>query len=462
MPTTYKDKIYSSSPVFLQNAMISMYGLKLYYERYRGSHNRLLREILLSQYYNKIKLKDLVNDLFIRLVRETLVHVPYIQNLHKQGMINLNSIKNIDDITKFPILEKETVRSDPDFFVAQNIKSRSLKIISTSGTTGTTLKIFVDNESRRRNYAFFVRSKIWAGVKDRDLSITFAGRTIVPHEQTKPPFWRYNMMMNNYLFSSYHLSEKNYYSYVQKITKIRPMLIDSYPSAIYVLAQFMKNNNISGIYPKAIITSSETLYEYQRNEIEDVFKCKIFDQYGAAEQVSFINQCEFGTYHVNPEYGYVEVIRSDGKHALPGEEGRLICTSFTNKAMPLVRYDIGDIVVLSEKTSCQCGRCFDIIERIHGRNDDLIKLKDGRIIGRLDPIFKGLISIKEAQIIQTDYDHILIKIVPSRIYNKERDEQFLKNELTKRTGKFIRITFEYTQCIPKTNAGKFRSVISQV
>ena len=104
----------------------------------------------------------------------------------------------------------------------------------------------------------------------------------------------------------------------------------------------MKENSIIGIFPKAIITSAETLFDYQRETIEEVFGCPIFDQYGCAEQVVFVSQCEKGNYHIHPEFGFVEFLRDDGNRAQVGEPARLICTGFTNHAMPLIRYDIGD------------------------------------------------------------------------------------------------------------------------
>lgn len=222
----------------------------------------------------------------------------------------------------------------------------------------------------------------------------------------------------------------------------------------------MQDNGISGIFPKAIITSSETLLEHQRRTIEAVFRCPVADQYGCAEQVVFVSQCEKGTYHVHPEFGVVEFLREDGSEATPGEPARLICTGFTNLAMPLMRYEIGDVGVRSEE-DCMCGRSFPIIKQIIGRMDDTLITRDGRRIGRLDPVFKGLQSVKEAQIVQEDYDHLSLLIVPGREFQM-RHAQTVVSELQKRMGSQVDVRVKLVDEITRTASGKFRAVISKV
>ena len=167
--------------------------------------------------------------------------------------------------------------------------------------------------------------------------------------QVEPPFWRKNWVMRNTLFSSYHISERNLGAYVDELKKIEPVFIDSYPSAIFSIGKFLLDRGIeAGIAPKAIITSSETLLDNQREVIEKAFHSRVFDQYGSAEMVGFINQCEKGSYHINPEYGIVEIIKEDGEPAKDGEPGELVCTGFVNSTMPLIRYKTGDSAIACE------------------------------------------------------------------------------------------------------------------
>lgn len=457
---TFIEKIYFKSPIFLQNIMTSLYGYKLFRERYIGRHDKYLEQLLSSQWYNKNEMEKIVENQFISIFHHAIKNVPFYQELVQTGKIKPNDIKGVSDIEKLSIISKEQIRQNPEYFLADGFNKKDLITINTSGTTGKTLKIFVDKDSRRYAYAFFSRLKIWAGIDSKFKNVTFAGRTIVPPDSDKPSFCRRNIKMNNYLFSSYHLSPENMRYYVDELMKIQPHFIDSYPSSVYTVAKYMKENNITGINPKAIITSSETLLDYQREIIEEVFECPVFDQYGCAEQVVFISQCEKGVYHIHPEFGIVEFLREDGSKAEPGEPGRLICTGFTNRAMPLIRYDIGDTGVLSDK-KCSCGRNFPVIEQIVGRTDDILITRDGRQVGRLDPVFKGLQSIEEAQIVQEDYDNIILRIVPGKDY-QDNDGQVVVSELKKRLGSKVDIKVKIESQIERTSAGKFRAVISKV
>lgn len=460
MMTIY-EKIYFNLPVTLQNILVSIYGYKLYRERYVGKHKKYLKSLLKSQWRSKKEIDRNINRDFLNIVNYASQKVPYYQKMIKIGRISQNEINSIKDINKIPLLNKELIRENPETFLSDEYKRDKIITINTSGTTGKTLKIFVDYESRRYAYAFFSRLKRWAGINCRLPNVTFAGRTIIRPDSSSPPFWRRNIKMNNWIFSSYHLSLDNLISYIKKLQSISPHFIDSYPSSIYTLARYIVENGIKNIHPKAIITSSETLFNYQRKAIETAFQCPIFDQYGCAEQVVFISQCEHGSYHIHPEFGYVEFLRKDGSDAKPGEEARLICTGFTNRAMPLIRYDIGDTGVLAKEQNCPCGRNFPVVEKIIGRTDDILVMRDGRRVGRLDPVFKGLQTIKAAQIVQEDLDNVVLKLVPDESYDK-KEAEVIVYEMKKRLGNQAKISVEILKEIPITNAGKFRAVISKV
>jgi len=453
------EKIYFSCPVFIQNVLISLYGYKLYKERYIGNHDADLDKLLNSQWYSKDIIELNNNENFMRLFHYAIKHVPYYKNLVNEGKIDPLEIKSILDIEKLPILSKEDIRRNTDLFISDEYNKNDLIAIGTSGTTGKTLNIYVSKESRRYAYAFFSRFKRWAKLDSRKNNVTFAGRTIIPTD-SPPPFWRKNLISNNYLFSSYHLTDNNFKLYIDGLNKVKPHYIDSYPSSIYILAKYIKENNLSIFQPKAIITSSETLFDSHRELIEEVFQCPIFDQYGSAEQVAFVSQCEAGTYHIHPEFGHIEFVNAEGKAVSPGASGRLICTGYTNQAMPLIRYDIGDTGILSDDT-CSCGRNFPVIKKIIGRTDDILIMEDGREVGRLDPVFKGLKSIKEAQIIQQDYSFITLRIIPDENFS-DKDGDAVVSELKKRLGENVHIDIDIVDRIERTKSGKFRSVISKV
>lgn len=446
--------IYDKSPLFLQNLIISAYGISIYRSRYSGNHDQYFSKLMKEQYLSQEEIRDNTNKRLRNIIAYSYKNIPYYKNLFNKYNLRPEDIKTTDDITKIPILEKETVRTQPEELISRLYNKKKLLCINTSGTTGKTMKIYVDKDSRRFGYAFYTRLKKWAKIENGK-NITFAGRVFIPSRQRHKIFWRYNAIMNNYLFSSYHISEENIPYYIEKMNEIEPEFIDSYPSSIYNIARFALQKGLYIHSPKAIITSSETLLDHQREIILKAFNAPIFDQYGSAEQVLFISQCEYGTYHIHPEFGFVEAIKNNNEEA-----GEVIATGFTNKVMPLIRYRIGDTAIMGEER-CECKRNFPVIKKIIGRVDDMIITPEGNYVGRLDPIFKGLSTIKHAQIVQEKLDQIVVNIVPAEDYHNN-DGQVIVKELKKRLGEKMHISINIVSDIPLTKAGKFRSVVSHV
>lgn len=452
------EEFYLSCPPFMQNIGLSLYGLKENMIRHGGvysQYNKILKNnlSLTKKNLHNYQLKKLFEYL-----KECLLFVPYYRDMAGRYNINLKKINQIDDIRIFPLLDKEIVRNKPDILINERYKKKRLHKIHTTGTTGTPLKIFCDSTTRQKNYAFYQRFLSLAGINYLGRRATFGGRIILQPDQKKPPFWRYSAIQRNLLFSSYHLTDENIGYYIDKLRDFQPDYIDAYPSSIYILAKYMIDHGISGLgITKGITTSAETLFNEQRAIIEKVFGVKVFDQYGSAEMSIFVGQCSEGVYHIHSDYGIMELIKEDGTTASIGEEGEIVCTSFINSVMPLVRYRIGDRGMLS-KESCSCGLKFPIMKSLLGRMDDIIETPDGRKIGRLSPVLKGF-PIQEAQYVQSEKNSVTVRIVKSPNYSKATEERVIE-ELRKRLGHVIKIQIEYHDVIPRTAGGKLKTVIS--
>ena len=452
-----QEKLYFALPVQLQNIAASVYGLKLKRQRYGRFYKKAYRQLMVSQYWNGSQYDEYQGAQLEDLLKYARANVPYYRDLFRKHDVN-----DLNDFKKIPILDKETLRQNYSGLMDCNLKKYGFAYTNTSGTTGTPIRVPVYHEGRQKNYAFFERAKRWAGIPENSRGVTFAGRVLVRPNAVKGPYWRYNYFNNNLQCSSYHLSEQNLLEYYKAIRDFKADFLDSYPSTAYILAKFIRERRLPRVSFCAVITSAETLLDYQRRTIEEVFGCSVFDQYGNAEQAGFICQCEAGSYHVNLEYGIMEflnpVTQEEAKH---GELAEVVCTGFTNKAMPLIRYGIGDTAIASSEM-CPCGRKFPVVDRLTGRVDDLIITKDGRKIGRLDPVFKGVgETIVESQIIQTDYGHLVLKIVRGSDYS-ESDGLKVVEEIHKRTGYSFKVDIKYVEAIPREANGKLKSVISHV
>ena len=225
----------------------------------------------------------------------------------------------------------------------------------------------------------------WMGLPEKFHSVRLSGRIIVEPNATKPPFWVYNAAQKQLFMSTYHMTDDNLTQYINKLNQYKPIFLDGYPSALYILAGFIVRNNIKlSFKPKAISTTAETLFDYQREVIEKAFSCKVYNQYASSEGAPWIVECNKGNYHLWTDTGCFEFINKkpiDEKISI----AELVVTSFQAMKTPLIRYRIGDFVTIYEnKTECSCGSQFPIIKSIIGRQDDILYTLEKGYVGRLD------------------------------------------------------------------------------
>ena len=447
-------RAYYAMPVWVQNLMLSAYGLRLRSLRYGSYHDAVLAELLASQWLPADQLRELQLDRLNALLKHAAANVRFYRT---RGYPD--SVARLETLDQLPLLQKTDVRREGRSLVASVSAGRSLLQVHTGGTTGTPLAIHCDRSTLQRNYAFFSRLRAWAQVPRDARVVVFAGRTFIRPDQSGPPYWRSNLAANTLMMSSYFLSPQTVDAYIERLRRFRPRLIDAYPSSIEFLARRLVKIGVDDIRPAAVITSSETLSDPAREVIQTAFGCRVYDHYGAGEMAAFITQCERGSYHVNPEFGIVEILR-EGQPVGPGETGEIVATGFINPVMPLIRYATGDAAVRGGPP-CECGRAFPTVERIEGRLDDVLVTPDGRRIGRLDPIFKSVSSIQEARIVQDARDHVRLEIVPDPGFTSE-EEAALVQELARRLGPTMRVDVARVSSIPRAASGKLRMVVRDV
>jgi phenylacetate-CoA ligase len=448
-------RVYGSSPALLRDAMATLYGMKEARERYGTFYREKKKFLQKTQRWSmqeKLDYQKLVLDEF---VRKAIATVPFYRNQE--------AYRQSSPIAALPILSKETVRAHMAEFYALNGTTGPVRWVQTSGTTGKPMSFPISNGSFQFEHAIRSWHYSLAGVDtdERPRAAFCAGHPVTSAETTTPPFWVHDRHNNWLLLSSYHLAPRYFAAYVKELDAFGPITLAGYPSSLYLLALAYQAHGSGSLSLRAIFTSSETLQPGQREVIERVFRAKVFDYYGNTEMCAKILECPSGRLHILHEFSYVEVVDAQGNAVAPGCGGRLICTSFSNAAFPLVRYDVGDTVTLSRETGCPCGMAGVLLDSIDGRVEDYVVTPDGRMIGRLDHILKGNLPVREAQIEQTALDSLVIRIVRSAGYG-EKDERAILEETRIRVGSSIRIRCEYVDAIPRLPNGKLKFVISRV
>jgi len=452
------DRIYAHSPVLVQNAMATGYGIQQRLLRYRGEYERHLAALERQQWLSSSELRSIQDAAVRRTVEFAAREVPYYRELFAREHIRVESIQTAADLRILPLLDKATVQREgarmrPDRSRVEGHPH------ATGGTTGRPVPYWVSSSAIQFNYATYeARFRRWAGVALGDRMVSINGKPIIPLAQSGPPYWRHNLAFNQLYVSAYHLSDANLPSIVERIAKFAPRVIVAYVSAVHRLARFINDRGLAGtIRPTAILVSSETLFDWQRADLEAAFACKVYNGYSLGEPVCFVSECKEGSLHESPEFGVIEYVPlEDGTH-------EIVATGLINEAMPMLRYRTGDTATPGTGAPCPCGRGLPTVSQIAGRVDEVVVTPEGTSVGpaALSLAFQGVQNLRESQIVQDSPAAITVKLCVTPSYTPS-DETFLIAELRKRLGTRLRIELDYVAAVPRTVSGKQRLVVSTV
>jgi len=459
--TDIRELILHSAPPWMKDAMVSAYGLM----EHRKRHGRFYRQWyealskLSASAAEDVHLfqKERLRDLLL----EAQAFSPWYKGEFEKAKISphdIHAAPPMDLLERLPFLEKDTLKNCPDQVVSANPERPAYATVSTSGTSGSPMKVEFDAEGRQMTYAEWRRYYDWLGLPQQFRSVRFSGRIIVKPSARKPPFWAWNRIDDQLFMSAYHLKPENIPAYIEKLNAFRPDLIDGYPSAIFIIAQaILRYGTKLDFEPTAISLTAETLMDPQRHIIEKAFGCKVFNQYASSEGAPWIVECLYGNYHLWLDTGVFEFIDSKPLD----EESRmaeLVVTSFRNFRTPLIRYRIGDYIqTFNNPPVCPCGTPYPVVKGVVGRNDDILYTEEKGSVGRLDPAYKGVNGIRQSKIIQHNVESIEVLVVPDDRFDEDQRDLLLKN-LRDRLGKSITIELVILESIPLGKTGKLKAV----
>lgn len=455
-------RLFWSLPYPLKCLVASMQARRWDRQRHGPAYESVISELKEHELWSHQELVDLQMARLRGLLQRAANHVPYYRNLFLEHGLSAVDITSSQDLRAIPLLEKQTLRDSGNSLVDERLSLSGLVRVSTSGTTGTPLSLYSDIEANSARHAFMdARCRAIAGVqRRRDRSVSLCGQLVAEPGRDRPPFWVQNRRWNQLYMSSYHLSPRNLDHYVDALRVFSGRYIEGYPSSVFAVARHILDNGLEPVPFEACITTAERLLDHQRRAISAAFRCRTFDQYGCAEMAIFASECTAGTMHLSPEMSLVEVVDDHGEPVPVGASGHLVCTGLVNQAQPLIRYRLGDTGAVSDE-QCPCGSPLPALKRLDGRTDDVIVTPDGRRIGRLDPVFKGLDGIVEAQIVQERADLCVIRVVPATGFD-QRTEHRLRQSLGHRLGPGARVEVEQVEVLERTPRGKLRPVISRI
>lgn len=456
------EKLYRLAPWWLQNVLLNAQALRIERHRYGRRYREAVDDLIEAEAWEPRRIREYQDQRLRHIVEKAYRSSSYYREVMEERGLTPDDICTVDDLPKLPVLTKDEVRARGDALMTRDRPGRQWLEGHTSGTTGSPLTLWYDRRTCILTNAVDRRLKIRTGMGADDWIGLLLGRVVVPRSQESAPFWRVNRVHREVWFSSFHLSQENLEHYVEEIRRRDLRYIEGYPSTLYILAQYLVSQG-KRLPMEAVISSSETLHQVQRETIEKGFDCPLFDFYAMAERVAWADECEeHAGKHLAETYGYAEIVDEKGRRVPDGEPGYLVGTSLHNEAMPMIRYRMSDVTRIVRE-SCPCGRTSRRIASVTTKAEDIIVTPDGRAVSPsiLTHPFKPLHSVCKSQLVQTDRDRLVVRLVSEDGVERDEEEQLL-HSLRERLGEEMRIEVEHHDRLEQEDSGKFRWVISEI
>lgn len=403
-----------------------------------------------TEFYSRERLEEIKFKRLKELCLYAYKYCSYYTELFRQSGLNPEKIQSCEDIKVLPLLTKDIIRNNLIGITSKKCNIRNLEYVTTGGSTGEPLGFYLEKrKTYARTYAYEWRQYNWGHVNIYSKKARIRGK-VLENELFK--------MDKNVLFlSAFHLTANTASQYIRKLEEFQPEYIEAYPSAILILSEYIieKNMVIHLKNLKSIFLSSETVDDVQKKKISLTFcGAQVFNKYGNCEQVTMIGQCPEGELHEFEEYSYTEILQEDRTKVKNGI-GSIVGTSFVNFASVFIRYKTDDLVEVSEKNQCKCGRQHRIIDKIVGRNQDYLLGKDCQhisvaAINSHSKAFEGILGL---QYYQEKKGKAIIRVVAKDELTEDKRKEIIQ-EASYRSAESIQFQIKQVQFLEKNRRGK--------
>lgn len=387
------------------------------------------------------------------ILRYTYKNVKYYHKLFDSAGVKPEDIKTVEDLPKIPITTRLQLQQlSPEEIVAKGINLNKCKKITTAGSSGIPLVVFLRKKDSDFYDMIWARTSLENGKKLWD-------RTAYFKFHFPPEYWFERLgIWRKEIISLLDEPKKQ----IETLKRFKPDIIRGNAFQLVTLARIIKQKGVEGINPRLVFSMGSLLDNHSRELIESAFCADVFDYYGATELGCIAWECsEHRGFHINIDTVVVELIKK-GRVADPGEMGRIVCTGLHSFAMPFIRYDIGDVGIASEE-KCPCGRGLPLLKSIEGRTDDFFVAANGALYSPSVIVnqIKLISGLSQFKIIQESKKDIITQVMPGKDFSQETVRK-IKATLRKIMGRDINIKVEVLEVIPQDPLGKIGSLISKV
>lgn len=426
----------------------------------RSTRLKRLEELECSQWLSAAEKERRQWEAVQQVVEYARQHSPYYRRvLSARG---IGELKSMDDFLRIPVTTKDDIRKNHDAMISDQFRKQNLVSARTGGSTGVALQLYFDRRCEERRNAAAIRSDRWAGW---DLGVWRGALWGNPPTDFSIKRTLRNTLMDRiFVLDTMRMVPATMDAFLEKANTKRQYVLFGHAHSIYVLARHVRQANRKARRPMGIISTSMMLLKHERELIENVFNCPVSNRYGCEEVGLIASQCDKGgALHINTDDLVVEVVREDGTSASAGELGKIVLTDLSNRGMPLLRYRVEDLGVMSA-TKCNCGRAGPSLETIAGRTADFLKKADGTMVAGVSLVERTLTAIpgiEQMQLIQESRNELTINLVRDSSFTP-LSERRLREEISSVFGAELDLRLEFVDTIPQEENGKFRFAICKL
>lgn len=359
-----------------------------------------------------------------------------------------------------PILNKQNLQKPLEERLSNGYSKKNIYLNKTSGSSGTPFVFAKDKYSHALTWASNIMRFGWFRI---DFNHSYQARFYgIPMDFIGYHKERFKDFLSRRVrFPVFDLSNVILEKFLKKFKTKKFDYVNGYTSSIVLFAKYLEQKNIvlKEICPtlKACFVTSEMLFESDKKLLEKQFGIPIISEYGASELDLIAFENPQGEWQVNAETLFVEIL-DENNHPVPnGTEGKIVITSLFNKANPFIRYEIGDIGILDEKSTPQK----PILKKLIGRTNDIAILPSGKKSPGLTFYYvtKSIIeddgNVKEFIIKQTKLDSFEIEYVSEKELVSEQIQK-----ITEAIDLYLEpnLNFSFTRktVLERTNRGKLK------
>lgn len=430
---------------------------------------------------------------FQDLLRHAYDQVPFHRQRLDEAAIQPDQIKRFEDLKRLPITTKDQIqRNFPDRVTAQNSDRNDWQYVSTRGTANRLMAI---HDFRKRDMvrasavrALYLSGGYQVGYVSAEIPPDICnivcgdeGQTdegVLPHlwRMTRKRQWRDDQAVSSlrglierrWVFRrrTYQpfgpqgstIPEDQMQRYIDQLRRDRPYVLKALPTYLYEIALSVQHQGLEPLPVRVVKPMGSSVSPAMKQAIERSFTGQYREDYGSAEFGDMACDCDARDgLHVFSDLFLIEVVR-DGRPVAPGQIGKILITDLSNRAMPFLRYEIGDVGRL-ETSPCTCGRAAGRLY-VDGRLQDTIVTDNGKTMtnDQLMDWFYHRPEIRQFQLVEKRPGKLDLLVVGRNGQADNTDQ--LSQDLRRFLGEDVDVTVYRVKTIKPEASGKFRFVKS--